>query len=192
MVSAGCRHARSSDGLATIAGLYEYLLVRGDTPVARNPVPRGLALRRNGRAGSAWCAVDPHAADAAPGAAIRTRSTRSWRRCAPTATGRWSRRCCWAGYVAARCWACGSATSTPGEQRVFIADGKGGHQRIVPISARFFTDARRLPGHGTAARRRHRPGVRGVEGPPARPAAVRGRVGRDRRRRPRTRRDRPG
>src|SRR5680860_1560692 len=29
--------------LATIAGLYEYLIVRGDTPVSRNPVPRGLA-----------------------------------------------------------------------------------------------------------------------------------------------------
>src|SRR5680860_684701 len=27
----------------------------------------------------------------------------------------------------------------PGEKRVFIADGKGGHQRIVPISTRFFS-----------------------------------------------------
>ena len=26
-----------------------------------------------------------------------------------------------------------------GERRVFIADGKGGHQRIVPVSQRFFT-----------------------------------------------------
>jgi integrase/recombinase XerD len=26
----------------------------------------------------------------------------------------------------------------PGERRVFIAEGKGGHQRVVPISARFF------------------------------------------------------
>ena len=26
----------------------------------------------------------------------------------------------------------------PGEHRVFIAEGKGGHQRIVPITARFF------------------------------------------------------
>src|SRR5262249_42706925 len=34
--------------LATVSGLYEYLLVRGDTPVTRNPVPRGLALRRTG------------------------------------------------------------------------------------------------------------------------------------------------
>ena len=27
----------------------------------------------------------------------------------------------------------------PGEKRLFIADGKGGHQRIVPVSPRFFT-----------------------------------------------------
>ncbi|MBA3292348.1 MAG: phage integrase family protein, partial [Geodermatophilaceae bacterium] len=27
----------------------------------------------------------------------------------------------------------------PGERRLFIAEGKGGHQRIVPVSARFFT-----------------------------------------------------
>ena len=31
------------------------------------------------------------------------------------------------------------ADLTPGQKRVFIAEGKGGHQRIVPISARFFT-----------------------------------------------------
>jgi integrase/recombinase XerD len=30
-----------------------------------------------------------------------------------------------------------------GERRLFIADGKGGHQRIVPISARFFDTLRR-------------------------------------------------
>lgn len=27
----------------------------------------------------------------------------------------------------------------PGEKRLFIAEGKGGHQRIVPVSPRFFT-----------------------------------------------------
>ncbi len=27
----------------------------------------------------------------------------------------------------------------PGERKVFIAEGKGGHQRMVPISSRFFT-----------------------------------------------------
>ena len=35
--------------LATIAGLYEYLIMRGDTGVTRNPVPRGLAMRRPGQ-----------------------------------------------------------------------------------------------------------------------------------------------
>ena len=33
--------------LATIAGLYDYLIVRGD--VTANPVPRGLATRRGGQ-----------------------------------------------------------------------------------------------------------------------------------------------
>ena len=27
---------------------------------------------------------------------------------------------------------------SPGERRVFIAEGKGGHQRLIPISGRFF------------------------------------------------------
>jgi site-specific recombinase XerD len=27
----------------------------------------------------------------------------------------------------------------PGENRLFIVEGKGGHQRIVPVSPRFFT-----------------------------------------------------
>ena len=35
--------------LATIAGLYEYLIIRGDTAVEQNPVPRGLAMRRPGQ-----------------------------------------------------------------------------------------------------------------------------------------------
>ena len=41
------------------------------------------------------------------------------------------------------------------ERRVFIAEGKGGHQRLVPVSGRFFAavaaylDAERPPGAGT-------------------------------------------
>ncbi len=35
--------------LASIAGLYEYLIIRGDTVVSHNRVPRGLALRRPGQ-----------------------------------------------------------------------------------------------------------------------------------------------
>lgn len=37
--------------LSSVAGLFEYLLARGDAGVASNPVPRGLASRRPGRRG---------------------------------------------------------------------------------------------------------------------------------------------
>ena len=51
-----------------------------------------------------------------------------------------------------------------GERRLFIAEGKGGHQRIVPISPRFFAALARLPRRGTATHVGHRPGVRRAEG----------------------------
>ena len=34
--------------LSSVSGLYAYLVVRGDTPVRVNPVPRGLSTRRQG------------------------------------------------------------------------------------------------------------------------------------------------
>ncbi|MGH2866254.1 MAG: site-specific integrase, partial [Solirubrobacteraceae bacterium] len=37
--------------LSSVAGLFEYLLARGDAGVSSNPVPRGLAGRRAGRRG---------------------------------------------------------------------------------------------------------------------------------------------
>ena len=41
----------------------------------------------------------------------------------------------------------------PGEHRLFIAEGKGGHQRIVPVSPRFFTT---LADYLESERPRHR------------------------------------
>jgi integrase len=37
--------------LSSVAGLFAYLLARGDAGVACNPVPRGLATRRSGQRG---------------------------------------------------------------------------------------------------------------------------------------------
>ena len=51
--------------LATIAGLYEYLIIRGDTGVTRNPVPRGPGDAPPRPAGRARRAADPRAAHAA-------------------------------------------------------------------------------------------------------------------------------
>ena len=52
-----------------------------------------------------------------------------------------------------------------GEWRVFVADGKGGHQRLVPVSQTFFATVARYLDQRTAGRRGDGSGVRRVEGP---------------------------
>ena len=124
--------------LATISGLYEYLIVRGDTRVTRNPVPRGLAMRRPGhRAGRGVPlirtprtlprVINPEEVDALM-AALRTQRDRAMVEAMLLGGLR-------------RCEVLGVRLEDlrPGEKRVFIAEGKGGHQRIVPLSTRFFT-----------------------------------------------------
>ena len=53
----------------------------------------------------------------------------------------------------------------PGERRVFVADGKGGRQRIVPISARFFSGGRGLLQHRATPNLKHRNDFRVLKGP---------------------------
>ena len=55
---------------------------------------------------------------------------------------------------------------------MFIAEGKGGHQRLIPVSGRFFAAVAAYLDARTARRRRHRPGVRGAQRPAPRAAAV--------------------
>ena len=122
--------------LATIAGLYEYLIVRGDTGVTRNPVPRGLAMRRPGATGGARRAADPRAAHPAardqPGGGRRVDG-----RVAHAARPGHGR-----GDAAGRAAPLRGPRAAPrgpparASSGVFIAEGKGGHQRIVPISSR--------------------------------------------------------
>jgi integrase/recombinase XerD len=122
--------------LSTVSGLFAFLAARGD--VASNPVPRGLPTRRErGRPNQGVPLVraprrtlpqilTPAEVDALT-AALRTHRDRAM--------------------VAAmvlgglrRCEVLGLRLEDlrVAERRVFIADGKGGHQRLVPISARFF------------------------------------------------------
>jgi integrase/recombinase XerD len=123
--------------LATIAGLYEYLIVRGDSGVLRNPVPRGLALRRPGRRAGRGVpliraprtlprVINPAEVDAFM-AALRTRRDQAMVEAMLLGGLR-------------RCEVLGVRVEDlrPGEKRVFIAEGKGGHQRIVSLSSRFF------------------------------------------------------
>ncbi|WP_264917451.1 tyrosine-type recombinase/integrase [Mycobacterium kiyosense] len=121
--------------LASVTGLFEYLIVRG--VVARNPVPRGLSTRTPSRAvrgvplirtpRTLPRVIDPGEVDALM-AALRTRRDRAMVEAMLLGGLR-------------RCEVLGLRLGDvrPGEKRLFIAEGKGGHQRIVPVSARFFT-----------------------------------------------------
>jgi len=121
--------------LATIGGLYDYLIVCGE--VSSNPVPRGLASRRGGQRAVRGVpliraprtlprVVDPAEIDAFC-AALRKHRDRAMVDAMLLGGLR-------------RCEVLGLRFEdiNAGERRVFIAEGKGGHQRIVPVSSRFF------------------------------------------------------
>jgi integrase/recombinase XerD len=124
--------------LASVAGLFAYLVAQGDVGVGVNPVPRGLATRRAGaRPGVRGVpllraprtlprVVSPAVANAFL-AALRTQRDRAMAEAMLLGGLR-------------RCEVLGLRLRdvSPGERRVFIADGKGGHQRVVPISPHFF------------------------------------------------------
>jgi integrase/recombinase XerD len=123
--------------LSSVAGFYSYLLARGDTSVSRNPVPRGLVTRRQreGRRQGAPLVrttktlprvLAPAEVDALFGA-LRTDRDRAMVE-AMVLGG--LRRCEVLGLEL--------ADVRLGERRVFVSDGKGGRQRLIPMSGRFF------------------------------------------------------
>jgi integrase len=125
--------------LASLSGLFDYLVVRADAGVVANPVPRGLATRgRRGRCGVRGApliraprtlprVLAPDEVEAFVNA-LRTDRDRAMVQVMLLGGLR-------------RCEVLGLGLSDlhPGERRVFVAEGKGGRQRIVPVSARFFS-----------------------------------------------------
>jgi integrase/recombinase XerD len=124
--------------LSSVSGLFAYLAAREDSGVRANPVPRGLASRRRpGRRGRGGVPLvrtprtlprilAPAEVDALL-AALRTARDRAMV-LAMLLGG--LRRCEVLGLRL--------ADISAGERRLFIAEGKGGRQRIVPVSPRFF------------------------------------------------------
>jgi site-specific recombinase XerD len=121
--------------LSSISGLYSYLMMVGEHD--RNPVPNGLSTRQVRRGRGAFTPLvrtprtlpkilDPVEVDALM-AALRHHRDRAMVEAMVLGGLR-------------RCEVLGLRIEDlrPGEDRVFVADGKGGHQRFVPISARFF------------------------------------------------------
>jgi site-specific recombinase XerD len=124
--------------LSSVSGFYAYLVARGDAGVRTNPVPRGLSTRRRGGRTKTVPLVrvprtlpkilSPAEVDALIGA-LRTHRDRAMvfamvlgglRRCEVLGL-----RLC---------------DVSVAERSVFVAEGKGGHQRVVPISNVFFSE----------------------------------------------------
>lgn len=118
--------------LASLSGLFGYLTARG--LVRANPVPRGLATRRPGGRGVPLIraprrlprVLSPLDVNALT-SALRTERDRAM--VALMVLGG-LRRCEVLGLSL--------ADVNPGEQRVFVTQGKGGHERIVPVAGSFF------------------------------------------------------
>jgi len=122
--------------LASVSGLFNYLVLCGER--SSNPVPRGMANRRTGAGGRATSSplirtprTLPRVLD--PGDVIALLgAVRRWRdRAMLEAMVLGGLRCC--EVIGLRL-----EDLQPTQRRVFIADGKGGHQRVVPLSAQFF------------------------------------------------------
>jgi len=122
--------------LSSVSGFYRYLIELGE--VNSNPVHRGMAHRSSGGRSRR---VTPLVRPArrlpqilSPGevdqlvAALRTRRDRAM-----------VEAMVFAGLRRAEVLGLRLGDVRSGERRLFVADGKGGHQRLVPCSNRFFT-----------------------------------------------------
>jgi integrase/recombinase XerD len=139
--------------LAAVSALYGYLITRGDVGVETNPVPRGLPTRRSRRElrGKPLLRpvrrlpriLDPQEVARLLGA-LRTERDRAMVQAMVLGGLR-------------RCEVLGLRLDDLrlGEWRVFINEGKGGHQRLVPVSPTFFAkvaaymNSERPPGAAT-------------------------------------------
>jgi integrase/recombinase XerD len=119
--------------IASVSGLFNYLVIVGE--IGANPVPRGLSTRRRGRRSGVPLVRVPHTL---PKVLVPTEVNALM-----GALRRWRDRAMVEAMVLGglrRCEVLGLRLEDlrPAERRVFIAAGKGGHQRLVPMSARFF------------------------------------------------------
>jgi len=157
--------------LAAVSSLYGYLVTRGDTGVTVNPVPRGMSTRKSrSRSGRGLPLVrgvrrlprilGPTEIEALMGA-LRTDRDRTMVQAMVLGGLR-------------RCEVLGLRLGDLrlGEWMVFIANGKGGHERLVPLSPTFFATVARYMDHERPPDCGDRPGFRLPQGAASRPALV--------------------
>ncbi len=147
--SAGLSAATIKRRLAAVSSFYGYLITRDDVDVSANPVPRGIATRqsrsRGGRGQPLVRGVrrlprilDPDEIDALMGA-LRTERDRAMTQATVLGGLR-------------RCEVLGLRLGDLrlGEWRVLIREGKGGYERLVPLSPTFFCHRGALHGPRTS------------------------------------------
>ena len=140
--SAGLSAATIKRRLAAVSSLYGYLITRDDVDVTANPVPRGIATRRSRSRGVRGLPLvrgvrrlprilDPDEIDALM-RALRTERDRAMTQAMVLGGLR-------------RCEVLGLRLGDLrlGEWRVLITEGKGGHERLVPLSPTFFATVAR-------------------------------------------------
>jgi integrase/recombinase XerD len=140
--SAGLSAATIKRRLAAVSSFYGYLITRDDVAVTTNPVPRGIATRQSRSRGGRGLPLvrsvrrlprilDPDEINALMGA-LRTERDRAMTQAMVLGGLR-------------RCEVLGIHLDDLhlGEWRVLITQGKGGHERLVPLSPTFFATVAR-------------------------------------------------
>jgi site-specific recombinase XerD len=144
--SAGLSAATIKRRLAAVSSFYGYLITRDDVEVTMNPVPRGIATRQSRSRGGRGLPLvrgvrrlprilDPDEIDALM-RALRTERDRAMTQAMVLGGLR-------------RCEVLGLRLGDLhlGEWRVLIREGKGGHERLVPLSPTFFATVARYMDH---------------------------------------------
>ena len=140
--SAGLSAATIKRRLAAVSSLYGYLITRDDVDVSANPVPRGIATRKSRSRGGRGLPLvrgvrrlprilDADEVESLMGA-LRTERDRAMTQAMVLGGLR-------------RCEVLGLRLGDLrlGECRVLITEGKGGHERLVPLSPTFFATVAR-------------------------------------------------
>ncbi len=144
--SAGLSAATIKRRLAAVSSFYGYLITSDDVAVTANPVPRGIATRQSRSRGGRGLPLvrgvrrlprilDPFEIDALMGA-LRTERDRAMTQAMVLGGLR-------------RCEVLGLRLGDLrlGQWRVLIREGKGGHERLVPLSPTFFATVARYMDH---------------------------------------------
>jgi site-specific recombinase XerD len=122
--------------LSSISGFYSYLIARGDTSVGSNPVPRGLSTRRRGGRRQQVPLVR------VPRTLPKILSPDDVKKLLGALRTDRDRAMVFAMVLGGlrRCEVLGLRLGDiqVAERSLFIVDGKGGHQRVIPISNTFF------------------------------------------------------